>query len=121
MSALRVLTLPFASQQAVRAAAMGFALFAGGCASQHSSAQTGSHAGMTAQAAPVQREPSDTAVEDASEPWSPHYGWLPRTREFSPSYAPIPVERVSTTPNYTTMDPDAVIRHAVAAHEMRRQ
>lgn len=120
MFAWRMFNLPFSARGAY-AAALGLALFAGGCASQHSSTQTGSHAGMTAQAAPVQREPSDTAAEDAGEPWSPHYGWRPRTQDFSPSYAPIPVERVSTTPSYTTMDPDAVIRHAVAAHEMRRQ
>jgi hypothetical protein len=116
MSVLRVFTAPFASQQAARAAAMGLALFAGGCASQQS-AQTES----AAQPAGMVRDLSDAAAEDAKEPWSPHYGWQPRSRDFAPSYAPIPVDRVSTTTRYATMDPDAVIRHAVAAHEMRRQ
>jgi hypothetical protein len=121
MSVLRVLAAPLALRQMVCAAATGLAVLGGGCASQQS-AQTEGGAQSTAMASqPVQRDLSDAAPEDAKEPWSPHYGWQPRTRDFAPSYAPIPVDRVSATTRYATMDPDAVIRHAVAAHEMRRQ
>ena len=123
MSVLRVLTALLASQQGPRVVAMGLALFASGCASQQS-AQTESVAqstGMVSQASSAQRDLQDAAAEDAKEPWSPNYGWQPRTRDFAPSYAPIPVDRVIGTTRYATMDPDTIIRHAVAAHEMRRQ
>ena len=123
MSVLRVLTAPFASQRVVQVVAVGLALVAGGCASQQT-AQTESVAqspGMVSQPSSAQRDLQDAAAEDAKEPWSPNYGWQPRTRDFAPSYAPIPVDRVIGTTRYATMDPDAVIRHAVAAHEMRRQ
>jgi hypothetical protein len=123
MSVLRVLTALLASQQGPRVVAMGLALFASGCASQQS-AQTESVAqatGMVSQPSSTQRDLPDAAAEEAKEPWSPNYGWQPRTRDFGPSYAPIPVDRVIGTTRYATMDPDAVIRHAVAAHEMRRQ
>ena len=118
MSVLRVLTMPVASLQVARAAAVGFALLAGGCASQQSGTQTASAHSSTQSA---QLDPSDAPPGDAKEPWSPHYGWQPRNRELPPSYAPVPVERVSDNTRYATMDPDSVIRHAVAAHEMRRQ
>lgn len=123
MSVLRVLTAPYSLLQAVRAAAVGLALVAGGCASQQSGGQAATQgvAHTAGLVSPAQREPSDAAAEEAKEPWSPHYGWRPNTGQFSPSYLPVQVERVSTTPGYATMDPDAVIRHAVAAHEMRRQ
>jgi hypothetical protein len=123
MSVLRVLTALFASQRAAQVVAMGLALVAGGCASQKS-AQTESVAqstGMVSEPSSAQRDVPDAAAEDAKEPWSPNYGWQPHTRDFAPSYAPIPVDRVIGTTRYATMDPDAVIRHAVAAHEMRRQ
>ena|SRR5688572_10366596 len=123
MSVLRVLIALFASQRAARVVAMGVALVAGGCASQQS-AQTESIAqstGIVSQASSAQRDLPDAAAEDAKEPWSPNYGWQPRTRDFAPSYAPIPVDRVIGTTRYATMDPDTIIRHAVAAHEMRRQ
>jgi hypothetical protein len=120
MFALRPFILPFAARRTY-GAALGLALFASGCASQHSGTHTASNVGSTNPAGSVQRTPPGNVADDAIEPWSPHYGWRPRTRGFSPSYAPIPVERVGTTPSYATMDPDTVIRHAVAAHEMRRQ
>ncbi|MFM9849319.1 MAG: hypothetical protein ACKVP3_19420 [Hyphomicrobiaceae bacterium] len=130
-----MLPLPLASPQAARAAVIGLALFVGGCASQQSGTQTAASAHSTVQSAgtmsrqipaegrdvPAQLAPSDAPPDDAKEPWSPHYGWRPRTQEFAPSYAPVPVERVTGTTRYATMDPDSVIRHAVAAHEMRRQ
>lgn len=104
---------------------IGLALLAGGCASQQAGTQT---AGIedSVQSARVTPGASDSADarpdnDDAAQPWSPNYGWQPRTRGFAPSYAPIPVDRVAGTARYATMDPDAVIRHAVAAHEMRRQ
>ena len=123
MSVLRVLIALFASQQGARAVAMGLAVFAGGCASQQST-QTESIAqatGMVSQPAAAQRDLQDAAAEDAKEPWSPNDGWQPRTQDIAPSYAPIPVDRGIGATRYATMDPDAVIRHAVAAHEMRRQ
>jgi hypothetical protein len=116
---LRVLTLPVASLQVARAAAVGLALLAGGCASQQSVTQTTASAHSTAQSA--QLDPSNAPPDDAKEPWSPHYGWQPRTQDVAPSYATVPVERVTGTTRYATIDPDSVIRHAVAAHEMRRQ
>ena len=121
MSVLRVLTALLASQQGPCVVAMGLALAAGGCASQQS-AQTESiaqSAGVVSQPS-TQRDLQDAAAEEAKEPWSPNYGWQPRT-DFAPSYAPIPVDRVIGTTRYATMDPDTIIRHAVAAHEMRRQ
>lgn len=131
MSVLRMLPLPLASLRTARAAVIGVALLAGGCASQQSGTQTAGSPDVTQSAGivsrqnsgstPAQLESSDGAWDDAKEPWSPHYGWRPRTQEFAPSYAPVPVERVSGTSRYATMDPDAVVRHAVAAHEMRRQ
>jgi hypothetical protein len=126
MSMLRVLTLPFASQQAPRAVMIGFALLAGGCASQ----QAGTHAAVgaddTVQSTglsfkPVASDSVDAPPDDADQPWSPNYGWQPRNRDSAPSYAPVPVDRIAGPTRYATMDPDAVIRHAVAAHEMRRQ
>jgi hypothetical protein len=119
MSVLCVLTLSLPPLQVARATAVGLALLAGGCASQQSGTQTSASAHGTAQ--PVQLDPSDAPPDDAKEPWSPHYGWQPRTPESAPSYAPIPVERVTGTTRYAKTDPDSVIRHAVAAHEMRRQ
>lgn len=120
MFALRPFIVPFAARRTY-VAALGLALFTSGCASQHSGTHTASNVGSTSPAGPVQRMPPDNTADDANEPWSPHYGWQPRARDLSPSYAPAPVERVSMTPSYATMDPDAVIRHAIAAHEMRRQ
>lgn len=131
MSVLRVLPLPLALPQATRAAVIGLALLAGGCASQQSGTQTAGSPDVTQSAGivsrqnsgnmPAQLESSGGASDDAKEPWSPHYGWRPRTQEFAPSYAPVPVERVTGNTRYATMDPDSIIRHAVAAHEMRRQ
>jgi hypothetical protein len=131
MSVLRVLPLSLTSLRTSRAAAIGLALFAGGCASQQSGTQTAGSPDVTQSAGivarqnsgsmPAQPESSDGAWDDAKEPWSPHYGWRPRTQELAPSYVPVPVERVSSSTRYATMDPDAVVRHAVAAHEMRRQ
>lgn len=123
MSVLRVLALPLASPQAARAAVIGLALLAGGCASQQSGTQTAGidDSVQSARVTPVASDRADARPDDAEQPWSPNYGWQPRTRGFAPSYAPIPVDRVAGTARYATMDPDAVIRHAVAAHEMRRQ
>jgi hypothetical protein len=121
MSVLRVLGAPLALRQMVCVAAAGLAVLGGGCASQQSAQTEGGAQSVTMAPQPVQRDLPEAAPEDAKEPWSPHYGWQPHTRDFTPSYAPIPVDRVSATTRYATMDPDAVIRHAVAAHEMRRQ
>ncbi len=84
--------------------------------------------GLPAQLAP--RNPRPTP-DDPSEPWSPNYGHrgpqraaeriLPATPG-APA-ATLPPARLATTPaptQVTEMDEDAIIRRAIAEHEMRR-
>ncbi len=94
----------------------GLALLAGGCASQQSGIQTAGVADGT-----VPSTSANTRPDNGDQPWSPNYGWQPRTPGFAPSNATSPADRVAGTTRYATTDPDTVIRHAVAAHEMRRQ
>jgi hypothetical protein len=95
--------------------ATAIALALAGCATQKSTTQHASGVGMPAKSisAPT-RSPSD----DPREPWSPSYGPQPRIDKTMPSRIPAPIEAGST--RIATMDDDALIRHAVAQHEMRR-
>ena len=95
--------------------AIGFGLTLGGCAAQKSGGQQASVGSLSAKpAAPPSRASSD----DSREPWSPGYGSRPRLEGPAPARAPAPIEAGST--RIATMDADAVIRQAVAQHEMRR-
>jgi hypothetical protein len=96
-------------------AAASIALALAGCATQSSTTQHASGVGMLAKAVPV---PSRSPSDDAREPWSPNYGPRPRIEDATPPRSPAPIEAGST--RIATMDADALIRHAVAQHEMRR-
>jgi hypothetical protein len=95
--------------------AVGIALALAGCATQKSTTQHASGVGAPPKSisAPT-RYPSD----DPREPWSPSYGPRPPVENTMPSRSPAPIEAGST--RIATMDADALIRHAVAQHEMRR-
>lgn len=90
--------------------------------------------GLPAQLAPRHRPP---VSDDPSEPWSPNYGTQPRAKpETSPAKAAgaAPVMRgqvhgSDTAPGLngrsptrlSDLDEDAIIRRAIAEHEMRRR
>lgn len=99
--------------------------------------------GLPAQLAPRHRRP---VADDPSEPWSPNYGTAPggskalRSDEDQPSPqpksrrgaatvagnglpAPSPARPIASSrppTRLSTMDEDAIIRRAIAEHEMRR-
>jgi hypothetical protein len=95
--------------------AIGFGMTLGGCAAQKPGGQQASVGSLSAK--PV-AAPSRASSDDPREPWSPSYGTRPRLDDPAPSRAPAPIEAGST--RIATMDADAVIRQAVAQHEMRR-
>jgi len=118
------------------AAVLVLALCVSGCASQQSD---GEHAGaMNAQVAgvagqrtlleadglPVQLTPREmpASKDDPTQPWSPNYGSEPPAQSEpparTPTYAPW---RMGPPTRVANIDEEAVIRRAVADHEMQRQ
>lgn len=113
MSCPRFLGVVPRTQSLVCIAAIGFGLALGGCAAKSTGAQQASDI-VTA------GKPSlHSSADDPREPWSPSYGTRPGIEQIAPARTPAPVEAGST--RIATMDADALIRHAVAQHEMRRQ
>ena len=96
-------------------AAVAVATALAGCAAQKSGAHHVSSIGVHPKSAEL---PTRRLPDDAGEPWSPGYGTRPRLEDTVPSRAPAPIEGGAT--RIATMDADAVIRHAVAQHDMRR-
>lgn len=70
--------------------------------------------GLPTQLAPRDMRPMP---DDPSQPWSPNYGT--RAKQITPSRAPAPVEAGPT--RIATVDADALVRRAIAEHEMQRQ
>lgn len=124
--------------KAARAGVIGLAVLGAGCASKHAAHEAPAHVAGPRQQAPgpwmAKVEIEDDGLptqfgprggsripDDPSQPWSPNYGQRPGAR--SAAAEPIqprgepprrPYERLSS------MDEDAIIRRAVAEHEMRR-
>ncbi|MFM9940835.1 MAG: adhesin [Hyphomicrobiaceae bacterium] len=127
---------------AARVGVIGFAVVAAGCASKHAShgapagvgapdAQVAARVeieddGLPAQLAPRNPRPMP---DDPNEPWSPNYGSgaAPKSARAvpppGPSAAPPASSRPSRPPaaRVAEMDEDAIIRRAIAEHEMRRR
>jgi hypothetical protein len=76
--------------------------------------------GLPAQIAPRNRP---TEPDDPREPWSPNYGTVPpapRTAVATPVVAVMTMPRPGPIIQSTPVDAEAIIRRAVAAHEMRQ-
>lgn len=115
MSLLRV---PLMWPQATRVAMVAAALVAGGCASQQAATQDAIPAESAIQSASFTFPQGQTeTADDVTQPWSPGYGSNPTAGGPLPARTSAPAGR----PRLATMDADFIIRHAVAAHEMRRQ
>lgn len=109
---------------------VGVALLSGGCASQQANGRRADASGpsyatqrvrLEDDGLPTQIAPRDMRPmpDDPSQPWSPNYGTRPRVKEITPSRAPAPVEAGPT--RVATVDTDALVRRAIAEHEMQRQ
>ena len=114
---------------AARLGVLGLAVVAAGCASKHASheppARVAGPAGAP-QAAwatkveieddglPVQLAPRHRPAtpDDPSEPWSPNYGKGRAPKTAAPMRAPVQL---------SGLDEDAIVRRAIAEHEMRRR
>lgn len=146
MSRLRhAALLPTALVVAARLSVIGLIVVAGGCASNHTGRGSPSHVagpppgqgpavarvemeddGMPAQLAPRHPRP---VQDDPSEPWSPNYGAksLPRVSERGEAPVPPGLRGAPAMPQrppitrVTEVDEDAIIRRAIAEHEMRRR
>jgi hypothetical protein len=126
-----------AALPAARACVLGLAVLGAGCASKHAAHEppariAGPHPhavqgawrieieedGLPAQLAPRHRRPEP---DDPSEPWSPNYGSrAPQKPAAAPPVTlPAPAERSAA--RVTALDPDEIIRRAIAEHEMRRR
>jgi len=78
--------------------------------------------GLPAQLAPKHRRP---VADDPTEPWSPNYGAVrSETSDATPTEAKVVMTRaaatVSTHSVMPQLDPDDIIRIAIAEHEMRQ-
>lgn len=129
---------------AARISVIGFGVVAAGCASnnaaQNQTARVGGpdprqgmrveieDDGLPAQLAPRNPRPSP---DDPSEPWSPNYGnqgpqraaerTVPATPGTPAANVPPSRRAAAVAPTQVTeMDEDAIIRRAIAEHEMRR-
>lgn len=109
---------PLVWPEAARAAILATAVILGGCASQQAATQDTVPAENAIQSASFTfpRGQTDTP-EDVTQPWSPRYGSKPTAGDPVPAL----VSRPADPSRLATMDADFIIRHAVAAHEMRRQ
>lgn len=78
--------------------------------------------GLPAQLAPRHRAP---VQDDPSEPWSPNYGRHTPTKaqkaEAPTAETPARARKPQTRQQITAMDEEAIIRRAIAEHEMRHQ
>ncbi len=140
----RAASLQSALSLAARLSVVGLTVVAAGCASKHAAhvppagvgaaeaRQAGAwrveieEDGLPAQLAP--RNPRPTP-DDPNEPWSPNYGSRGQQKAATAApaattpamlSAPIRPARPTAT-RVTEMDEDAVIRRAIAEHEMRRR
>lgn len=142
----RAAWLPVSVSVAARLSVIGAVVVLGGCAANQASREGPSHVagppggqgpatarvlieddGFPAQLAP--RNPRPVA-DDPSEPWSPNYGnrALPKTADQKADPVPrsttgggVPTRPVRPAPTrLAEADEDAIIRQAIAEHEMRR-
>ncbi len=110
--------------------AASFALLSGGCASQQAGSRSADAAATATAAVTTPRrvvgddglppQHDIRSMPDApSQPWSPNdgRGWQPK--EVVPSRTPRPIDAGPTL--IATMDQDALVRRAIAEHEMQRQ
>jgi hypothetical protein len=114
-------------------AVLALALLMGGCASQQGDSRRSDAGGATAPVGDValrrvpleddglspQLAPRDLQhpPDDPTQPWSPNYGTVRRPKEVAPSRV-LPARAGATL---IAMDQDAIVRQAIAEHEMRRQ
>ena len=137
---------PIALSSAARLGVIGLTLLSAGCASKHAAyepparvagpAHPSSQAawaakveieddGLPAQLAPRHRP---ATPDEPSEPWSPNYGQgKARSAAAKPSAADaahrpaVASERIAPSTRVSGIDEDALIRRAIAEHEMRRR
>ncbi len=75
--------------------------------------------GLPSQLAPRHRPPAE---DDPNEPWSPNYGKRAAKILAEPvATEPAPRVKQPARQQVTVMDEDAIIRRAIAEHEIRRQ
>lgn len=76
--------------------------------------------GLPSQLAPRHRPPVE---DDPTQPWSPNYGKKASAKVVAEPAAAAPGLRTKplVRQQVTAMDEDAIIRRAIAEHEMRRQ
>ena len=113
-----LLRVPLMWPRATRVAIVGAALVTGGCASQQAATQDAIPAENAIQSASFTFPRGQTETpDDVTQPWNPRYGSKPTAGDPVPAL----VSRPADASRLATMDADFIIRHAVAAHEMRRQ
>ena len=113
-----LLRVPLVWPEAARAAILATAVILGGCASQQAATPDAIPAESAIQSASFTFSQGQTGIaDDVTQPWSPGYGSTSTSGDPVPARASMPAGR----PRPATMDADFIIRHAVAAHEMRRQ
>jgi hypothetical protein len=108
--------------------AAAIAVLSAGCASQQANEQNARDTTVSSKVAETLLKPLPGAPytpygtpvkDDPAEPWSPNYGSEPRSKDVAPSRAP--AWHDNSTTRVAIVDEDAVIRRAVANHEMQRQ
>jgi hypothetical protein len=115
---------------------LGAAIAIGGCASYQQKSAAAAGAEAEAQLAhvgpripveddglPVQLSPRNRPSEpdDPTEPWSPNYGSRsPAKTASAPLFQPVFLNAFNSTAMDRAQE-EAIIRHAIVAHEMRRQ